>query len=192
MAESKDPPEQNEPNEPNEPEDPFAPGKTPPGWTQPGQGQPWEYQQPPQWPQPGEPIGPPQEQIPPEGAPPQWQQPYGQPPSQGQPPGYGQPPAGQWGPPPGQQWGAPGPQYGYAGEKPNNYLVWAILSTILCCLPLGIASIVFASRVNSRWNAGDVAGAREASDKAKKFAIASAVLGLLGSLVIISMGGLEA
>jgi hypothetical protein len=176
MAESKDPSEQ---NEPNEPEDPFAPGKTPPGWTQPGPGQPWEYQQPPQWSQPGGPIGPPQEQIPPEGVPPHWQQPYGQ------PPGQGQPPAGQWGPPPGQQWG-------YAGEKPNNHLVWAILSTILCCLPLGIASIVFANRVNSRWNAGDVAGAREASDKAMKFAIASAVLGLLGSILIISMGGLEA
>lgn len=186
MTESKDP---SEPDEPNEPEDPFAPGKTPPGWTQPAAGQ---YQQPPQWSQPGEPIGPPQEQIPPEGVPPHWQAPYGPPPGQ-QPPAYGQPPARQWGPSPGQQWGAPGPQYGnFGGQKPDNYLIWAILSTVLCCLPLGVASIVFANRVNSRWNAGDVAGAHDASTKAKNFAIASAVVGLIATALLISMGGLEA
>ena len=38
---------------------------------------------------------------------------------------------------------------------PPNYLVWAILSTVLCCLPLGVASIVYAAQVNSKWYAGD-------------------------------------
>ena len=61
------------------------------------------------------------------------------------------------------------------GAPPPNYLVWAILSTVLCCLPLGVASIVFAAQVNSKWAMGDVAGAQLSSSKAKKFAIWSAI-----------------
>src|SRR4051794_33439578 len=107
----------------------------------------------PYWAQPSEPIGPPQEQIPAE-TPPHWQQPYGQPP--GQPPGQA----------PGQQWGPPeAAQYGnWAAQKPNSYLAWAIVSTLLFCLPLGVTSIYYATRVNQRWIAGDFAGAQVASE----------------------------
>ena len=72
----------------------------------------------------------------------------------------------------------PPPAYGAAGAQgapPPNYLVWAILSTVLCFLPLGIASIVFSTQVNSKWALGDVAGAQDSSAKAKKFAIWSAI-----------------
>jgi hypothetical protein len=59
-------------------------------------------------------------------------------------------------PPPGyQSYGSPAP----AGPKPDNYLVWAILSTLFCCLPLGVASIVFAAQVDGKYNSGDYAGA---------------------------------
>jgi predicted secreted protein len=61
--------------------------------------------------------------------------------------------------------------------------VWAILSTIFCCLPLGIASIVFAAQVNSKWAAGDVAGAQESSNKAKQWAIWSAVAGVVVGII---------
>ena len=88
------------------------------------------------------------------------QQPYGQ-------PQYGQPQYGQ------QPYGQP------TGAPPQNYLVWAILSTLFCCLPLGIASIVFAAQVNGKYEAGDHAGAQESSEKAKKFAIWSAIAGLV-------------
>ena len=74
-------------------------------------------------------------------------------------------------PPPQSPYGAQGAQ----GTPPPNYLVWAILTTIFCCLPLGIASIVFSTQVNSKWALGDVAGAQDSSDKAKKFAIWSAI-----------------
>lgn len=60
---------------------------------------------------------------------------------------------------------------------PPNYMVWAILSTLLCCLPLGIISIVKASEVNSKWIAGDYEGARMSSENAKKWATISAVVG---------------
>ena len=91
---------------------------------------------------------------------------------------YGSPPP----PPP------PQPEYGGGGAQgapPPNYLVWAILSTILCgclplfSLPLGIASIVFSTQVNSKWAMGDVAGAQAASEKAKKFAIYCAIAGAI-------------
>ena len=80
-----------------------------------------------------------------------------------------------------------------AGSPPPNYLVWAILTTLFCCLPLGVVSIVFAAQVNGKCAAGDVAGAQESSRKAKKFAIWSAVVGLvvgvLYLLVIVAARG---
>ncbi len=58
---------------------------------------------------------------------------------------------------------------------PNN-LVWAILSTLFCCLPLGIVSIVYATQVDGLRAAGDIVGARNAADKARFWAILSAAL----------------
>ena len=65
---------------------------------------------------------------------------------------------------------------GPAGPPPDNYLVWAILSAVLCCLPLGIVSIVYAAQVNDKWLRGDAAGAMESSRKAKQFATWSAIV----------------
>jgi hypothetical protein len=137
-------------------------GSDQPGPTDPeqaGGSQPPPEQQPPG----GEPWGPP-----PTGQQPGYGQPqYGQQPGYGQQPPYGQPAHGQ-------------PQYGQPyGSPPPNYLVWAILSTVLCCLPLGIVSIVYAAQVNGKFAGGDVAGALESSRKAKQFAIWSAVAGLV-------------
>ncbi len=53
-------------------------------------------------------------------------------------------------------------------QKPDNYLVWAILSTLLCCLPFGIVAIVKSSKVDSLWYAGNHAEAIQASNDAKK------------------------
>ena len=61
----------------------------------------------------------------------------------------------------------------------SNNLVWAILSTLFCCLPLGIVSIIHAAKVNGLLAAGDIAGARDAADKAKKWAIYAAVAGII-------------
>ncbi len=48
-----------------------------------------------------------------------------------------------------------------------NYLVFAILATVLCCLPAGIPAIVYAAQVNGKLQAGDIAGAQAASKNAK-------------------------
>lgn len=99
-------------------------------------------------------------------------------------------------PPPGGGYGGGYGGYGGVpqGAPPPNHLVWAILSTLFCCLPLGVASIVFAAQVNGKWSAGDVAGAQDSSAKARKFAlwstIAGVVLTVLGVVLFIALAAI--
>ncbi|GAA1481237.1 hypothetical protein GCM10009624_16770 [Gordonia sinesedis] len=104
----------------------------------------------------------------------QGQQGYGQ-------PAYGQPAYGQ------PAYGQPQPGYGAAapGPEPDNNLVWAILCTVLCCLPLGIVSIVKSTQVSKLWAQGDYAGAQKAADEAKKWAIWGAVIGVVVLVLIV-------
>lgn len=71
------------------------------------------------------------------------------------------------------------------GTPPDNNLVWAILCTVLCCMPLGIVSIVKSTKVNELWARGDYAGAQEAANDAKKWAIWGAVAGPLIYIVFM-------
>ena len=82
---------------------------------------------------------------------------------------------------PGQQ-PAFGGQPGY-GAQPDNYLVWAILCTVLCCLPFGIVSIVNSTKVSSLWVQGRQAEAYSAAAAAKKWAIIGAVTGLAAYVI---------
>lgn len=70
-------------------------------------------------------------------------------------------------------------------RRPDNYLVWAILTTILCCLPFGVVSIVYSCKVNNLWDAGQEQDAYDAARKAKNWAIASAVSGVVFSILYI-------
>ncbi|MCV7195640.1 CD225/dispanin family protein [Mycobacterium angelicum] len=112
----------------------------------------------------------------PYGGSPDWQQsqqPGQQPGWQSQPPGY---------PPP--QPGYPAQQPGYGQPEPDNYLVWAILVTVLCCLPFGIVSIVNATKVSGLWAQGRYAEAQAASASAKKWAIIGAIAGVVVGVVV--------
>jgi Interferon-induced transmembrane protein/zinc-ribbon domain len=64
-----------------------------------------------------------------------------------------------------------------------NYLVFAILATVLCCLPAGIPAIVYAAQVNGKLQAGDTAGAQAASKNAKMWCWISFGLGLAVALI---------
>ncbi|OBH74652.1 CD225/dispanin family protein [Mycobacterium scrofulaceum] len=111
---------------------------------------------------------------------PEWQ---GQQPEwQGQPPGWqGQQPG--W---PGQQPGWQPPQPGWPGQQePDNYLVWAILCTVLCCLPFGIVSIVYSTKVSGLWSQGRYAEAQAAADNAKKWAIIGAIAGAVFAVIMV-------
>jgi hypothetical protein len=102
------------------------------------------------------------------------------PPQAPPPPQYQQAPIAQaYTPPPPMAAGIPGTPPAVV----PNYLVQAILVTFCCCLPLGIASIIFASQVNTKLAVGDVAGAMESSRQAKLFAWIGFGLGA-GGIVI--------
>src|SRR5918998_4485642 len=81
-----------------------------------------------------------------------------------------------------QEW-TPPPSSGAPASVPN-YLVLAIVS-LFCCLPLGIAAVIFAAQVNNKVAAGDTAGALDASKKAKMFSYISIGLGLAGIICYV-------
>ena len=68
---------------------------------------------------------------------------------------------------------------GNQGSKPDNNMLWAILCTLFCCLPFGIAAIINASKVDGLYRAGDYSAADEAAENAKKYATYGAVCGLV-------------
>ena len=78
------------------------------------------------------------------------------------------------------------------GGKIPNYLVQAILVTLCCCLPGGIAAIVYAAQVNSKQAAGDIAGAQDSSQKAKMWCWISLGVGLVVNLIVIGLQVLAA
>ena len=75
------------------------------------------------------------------------------------------------------------PPAGGSATVPNN-MVLAIIS-IFCCWPLAIPAIIFASQVNQKIAAGDVAGAEDASKKAKTFSYIAFGLGALWVVFVI-------
>ena len=72
---------------------------------------------------------------------------------------------------------------GVAGDKPNNNLVWAILSTVLCCLPTGIYAIILSTKVDSLWNSGQYDEAKLKAEEAKKWSMIVAGIGIVVSIL---------
>ncbi len=66
--------------------------------------------------------------------------------------------------------------------KPDNCLVWAILSTLCCCLPFGIVAIVYAAQVDGKYAAGDYQGAVDSANKAKTWCWVSFGIGFIGGI----------
>ena len=73
-----------------------------------------------------------------------------------------------------------------AAQNVPNYLVPAILVTILCCLPFGIVALIYASQVNGKVATGNVYGAMEDSRKAKTWVIVSLATGILPMILIFA------
>lgn len=62
---------------------------------------------------------------------------------------------------------------------PETNLVWAILCTVMCCLPLGIVAIIKATSVESLWREGRYEEAEKAADDAKKFSLWGAIAAII-------------
>jgi len=72
-----------------------------------------------------------------------------------------------------------------AMPRPKNWLVESILVTLFCCLPFGIVGIVNSANVNSRFDAGDFAGADKASKEAGKWTKVGFFVGIAGVVIYL-------
>jgi hypothetical protein len=79
---------------------------------------------------------------------------------------------------------------------PKTWLVESILVTLFCCLPFGIAGIVNAANVSSKFGAGDFEGAERASLQAGKWTKWAFWIGIIGVIiyiiVMVALGGFAA
>lgn len=62
---------------------------------------------------------------------------------------------------------------------PKTWMAESILVTVFCCLPFGIAGIVFASKVSSLYAAGYYEAALQASKDAGKWTKIGFIVGLV-------------
>lgn len=96
----------------------------------------------------------------------------------------------------GYQGGYPGgyPMGTNPGMPPDNNLVWAILATIFCFLPLGVVAIIKSTEVNSKWAMGDYAGAQMSLDESKKWTKWSVIVSVIiyGGFALVYFIGLVA
>lgn len=63
-------------------------------------------------------------------------------------------------------------------QKPNSNLIWAILTTLFCCLPFGIVAVFKAAQVDSHWYSGRYQDAYKTSKSATRWVLAAALTGL--------------
>lgn len=71
--------------------------------------------------------------------------------------------------------------------KPDNYQVWAVLSTFFCCLPIGILSLMKSNQVDTLWASGNYDEAIKASEDVKKYlliALICAAIGIIAGLLL--------
>uniref|UniRef100_A0AAY4BHM2 Uncharacterized protein n=1 Tax=Denticeps clupeoides TaxID=299321 RepID=A0AAY4BHM2_9TELE len=79
-------------------------------------------------------------------------------------------------------------------STPSNvpsYMSWSLVTTLCCCLPVGILALVFSNKVNTANASGDTANAEQLSRKAKYANIAGTVFGIIMIITIISLKAVE-
>lgn len=92
------------------------------------------------------------------------------------------------GPPPSMSSYPPVNMQGFAPQIPN-YLWQSIAVTLLCCVPFGVVSIIYATKVDGLVARGDIAGAMAASKNARLWVNLS-VGSFLIIIVLAVLGGL--
>ena len=83
----------------------------------------------------------------------------------------------------------------YECSRPSNHLALAIIVTLMCCIPLGIVSIVYSGKVDTALSKGDISEAESMSRKARNWAIAgiiisaaSVIMYFIIMFIFVSMG----
>lgn len=69
--------------------------------------------------------------------------------------------------------------------RPNSNLAFAILTTLLFCVPLGIYAIILANKVDSLYDMGEYEKAEMTAKDAKKWSIIGMVGGVFAQIVCV-------
>jgi len=79
-------------------------------------------------------------------------------------------------------------------RPPKSWLVESILVTLFCCLPFGLVGIINSANVESRFYAGDIEGAKRASEEAGKWTKIGfwVAIGCILFYVVILLTGISA
>lgn len=72
---------------------------------------------------------------------------------------------------------------------PKTWMLESILVTLFCCLPFGIAGIVYASKVSSLYAAGHYDAALQASRDAGKWTKIGALVGVIVGIIYLIVNG---
>jgi len=81
---------------------------------------------------------------------------------------------------------------GLGAQAPDPWLWQSIVATIICCLPTGIAGIIYAAKSQKAAGMGDLAGATAAAGTAKTWTLVSIGVGVLVGLAFIAFIALGA
>ena len=90
-------------------------------------------------------------------------------------PSYSQPVQPQGTPPQYYNAGAQQAPYGETPISSTTYLIFAILVTVMCCLPFGIPAIIYATKIDKLQAMGDFMGAKAAAKSSKMWSIIAGV-----------------
>ncbi len=78
---------------------------------------------------------------------------------------------------------APGYEYyRKPNQCPSTHLAFAIIVTVLCCIPFGIVAIIYASKVQAHWNANNYSAAKRASNISLIWCIISIIAGIIAAI----------
>lgn len=83
--------------------------------------------------------------------------------------------------------GTPLPPNEPTPPMPPTFMVWAILSTICCCLPAGVVAIIYSAQVSSKYFSRDYEGARRVSERTEIWIIVSIVLGIIANALYMPL-----
>ncbi|XP_056399795.1 dispanin subfamily A member 2b-like [Hyla sarda] len=77
----------------------------------------------------------------------------------------------------------PGPVSYQPPQK--DYLVWSIINLICCCLPLGIAALIFSIKTRDATHQNNASLAAKHSGTAKNLNIAATVIGVVVTIIFL-------
>jgi hypothetical protein len=76
-------------------------------------------------------------------------------------------------------------------ESVDSYLLPALLTTIFCCMPLGIVALIYSGKVSAAKEEDDLEAAMEASRKARRWYRAAIIVSVIANIIIQTLNVLS-